>query len=142
MRFREVPRPRDRCLPTTSVIWLLLAITMALAEDGMGGSPWEGSFVGHSVGAGRLSSDIRDIDGFANRGNPCATQGYETGGAIDGAFAGRSFALGGISLRYEVEETVGRRSPAGQVPLGPAATRGSGISRFDFVSLLRTWNDR
>ncbi len=108
MPFREVlTTTLGRGLPTIPGLWLLLAFPLASAEDGMRGSPWEGSYAGLSLGAGRLSSDVRDIDGFANWGNPGATQGYGTGGAISGAFAGWRLAHGGINLRYEVEAMLG-----------------------------------
>lgn len=108
MPFREVlTTTPGRRLATIPGLWLLLAFSLASADDGMRGSPWEGSYAGLSLGAGRLSSDVRDIDGFANWGNPGATHDYDTGGALGGAFAGRRVALGGINFRYEVEAMLG-----------------------------------
>lgn len=110
MRFREFPtRTLGGRLLKISGVWLLLAISTASAwaGDGLRASPLEGSYAGLSLGVGRLSSDIRDIDGFADWGNPGATRGYDTHGAIGGGFAGRRFALGGVSLRYEFEAMLG-----------------------------------
>ena len=138
MRFREGARLRGRHLPNVFGIWLLLAISTASAgaEDAPRGSPWEGSYAGLSLGVGRLSSDIRDIDGFADWGNPGATRGYDTRGALGGAFAGRRFALGGVSLRYEVEAMLGDLS-ARTDRLDPTCPDEAAATRFHWAVAAR-----
>ena len=110
MQRRDIPTlPRRRHLPAFAAAWLLpiVSMTSAEAEDGRNGLPWAGSYAGISVGIGHLSNGIRDVDGFANWGNPGSTRDYDAGGAVGGVFAGRRFALGGLGLRYEVEAMLG-----------------------------------
>ncbi len=113
MQQRDIPTtPRRRHLPAFAVAWLLLIVSMtsAEAEDGRNGLPWAGSYAGISGGIGHLSNHIRDVDGFANWGNPGSTRDYEADGAVGGVFAGRRFALGGLGLRYEAEAMLGNLS--------------------------------
>lgn len=89
--------------------WLvfIMAAAPAGAEDGAGGSLWQGTYAGILAGTGRLSNTIIDVDGFANWGHPGSTLEYDTSGTVGGAFAGRRFVLGGVNLRYELEWMLG-----------------------------------
>ena len=110
MRRRDIPTiPRAWHLLAMAGAWLLLIVsaTSAGAEGSQRGSAWAGSYAGLSVGIGRLSNDIRDVDGFANWGNPGSALDYDATRAVGAVFAGRRFAVGGVGLRYEVEAMPG-----------------------------------
>lgn len=116
---------------------MLGAVSVAAqAEDASLSSSWEGNYAGVLVGAGRLSNRLRDVDGFANWGNPGSSQGYNSNGLVGGAVAGQRVMIDGIGYRYEAEAMLGDLS-AHTNRLDPTCTDEAANSRFRWLVAAR-----
>ncbi len=141
--FQAMLPPAMRVLAAAAGACLLAVVFAASAGagDGMRGVRQEGGYAGFLIGAGRLSSEIRDIDGFANWGNPGATLGYSAGGEVGGVVAGRRFALGGVDVRVEAEAIRGDLS-ARTDGLDPTCPDESAAARMRWAAAARVGVER
>ena len=90
-----------------SVVSLLAGAGPAHAADGDATVHWKETYAGVFVGTGRIDNRIVDVEGFANWGNPGWTVDYDAAGAVGGVLLGRTFAVGDMPLRIEVDGTFG-----------------------------------
>ena len=90
-----------------SVVSLLAGAGPAHAADGDATVRWKETYAGVFVGTGRIDNRIVDVEGFANWGNPGWTVDYGAAGKVGGVLLGRTFDVGDMPLRIEVDGTFG-----------------------------------
>ena len=125
--------------------WAVLAlpIFLALVADrpvyGAGNDSlidWAGAYAGVFVGSGRADNRLIDPDGFANWGNPGTVTRHEDSGFIGGALIGKKFDLGGLSVRIELDGTVGDlESETNQ--LDPIGLDETAVTEFQWIATAR-----
>lgn len=72
---------------------------------------------------------VRDVDGYANWGNPGSSLGYNSNGLVGGAVADQRVTIDGIGYRYEAEAMLGDLS-AHTDRFDPTCTDEAANSRF------------
>ncbi len=88
------------------------------------------------IGPGFMRNRVVDIDGFASGGNPGSVSKYDDPGFVGGAFVGRKFDVGGLTLRGELDGTLTNVS-ASTDKLDPDGLDETAESEFSWIVSAR-----
>lgn len=118
---------------------ILLALVVggfAYAAGNDSSSDWAGAYAGIFVGTGQVDNRLIDPDGFANWGNPGSVTRHEDAGFVGGVLLGKKFDLGGLSIRVELDGTIGDlESETNQ--LDPVGLDETAVTEFQWITTAR-----
>lgn len=125
--------------PTALVLPLFLALAAGGPAGAAGnGSPVDGAgaYAGVFVGSGQVDNRLIDPAGFANWGNPGTVTRHEDAGFVGGVLIGKKFGLGGLSIRIELDGTIGDlESETNQ--LDPVGLDETAVAEFQWITTAR-----
>lgn len=116
----------------------LAFVTSRFAYAGDNDSPtdWAGVYAGVFVGSGQVDNRLIDPEGFANWGNPGSVTRHEDGGFVGGLLIGKKFDLGNMSVRVELDGTIGDlESETNQ--LDPEGLDETAVAEFQWIATAR-----
>ena len=97
---------------------------------------WAGAYAGFFAGSGRVDNRLIDPAGFANWGNPGSVTRHEDSGFVGGLLIGKKFDLGNMSVRIELDGTIGDlESETNQ--LDPVGLDETAVAEFQWITTAR-----
>ena len=108
----------------------------AYAADNDSSADWAGAYAGVFLGSGQTDNRLIDSDGFANWGHPGTVTRHEDAGFVGGLLIGEKFDLGNMSVRIELDGTIGDlESETNQ--LDPIGLDETAVTEFQWITMAR-----
>ena len=97
---------------------------------------WAGAYAGIFAGSGQVDNRLIDPTGFANWGNPGSVTRHGDAGFVGGVLIGKKFDLGDMSVRVELDGTIGDlESETNQ--LDPKGLDETAVAEFQWITTAR-----